>query len=95
MHGVAESSACRARLSCADSPCPQCPQPWLKVHDVTLQVLVHKATADCYAASVDNRIAIKIGPGDWSPESAGVQIGQREWVLNCSGHQFAIWDAIR
>ena len=56
---------------------------------------MHKATADCYAATVDNRIAVKIGPGDWSPESAGVQVGQREWVLNCSGYQFAVWDAIR
>ena len=58
------------------------------------QVLVHKATSDVYAATVDNKVAVKVGPGDWSPASGNVQIGQRDWVLNFSGPQFAVWDAI-
>lgn len=55
---------------------------------------MHKAISDVYAATVDNKVAVKVGPGDWSPASTDLQIGQRDWVLNCSGPSFAVWDAI-
>ena len=58
------------------------------------QVVVHKTTNDVYAATIDSKVAVKVGPGDWSPGACNVQIGQRDWVLNCSGPQFAVWDAI-
>lgn len=58
------------------------------------KVVVHKAISDVYAATVDNKVAVKVGPGDWSPASTDLQIGQRDWVLNCSGPSFAVWDAI-
>lgn len=60
----------------------------------TLQVLVHKATNDVYAASVDKKIAVKVGPGNWSPQDGGVQIGQKDWTLVTSGPNFAVWDAV-
>jgi putative AlgH/UPF0301 family transcriptional regulator len=59
-----------------------------------LQVLVHKASADTYAATIDKKIAMKVGWGSWSPNEAGVQIGQKDWLLATSGPNFAVWDAI-
>ena len=59
-----------------------------------LQVAVHKATADVYAASVDKKIAVKVGPGNWSPNDDNLQIGQKEWKLATSGSNFAVWDAV-
>ncbi len=60
----------------------------------TLQVVVHKATNDVYAASVDKKIAVKVGPGNWSPQDDGLQIGQKDWKLATSGPNFAVWDAL-
>lgn len=60
----------------------------------TVQVTVHKAVADVYAAVIDNKIAVKVGYGSWSPEHSNIQIGQETWKLNCSGPQFAVWDAV-
>ena len=61
---------------------------------VSLQVVIQKATSDVYAASIDNRVAMKVGPGDWSPAMVNLQVGQKEWVLRCSGPQFAVWEAV-
>ncbi|KAL3150549.1 Alpha-amylase [Trebouxia sp. C0010 RCD-2024] len=58
------------------------------------KVLVHKATNDVYAASIDKKIAVKVGPGNWSPQDGGVQIGQKDWTLATSGPNFAVWDAV-
>lgn len=58
------------------------------------KVAVHKATADVYAASVDKKIAVKVGPGNWSPNDDNLQIGQKEWKLATSGSNFAVWDAV-
>jgi len=59
-----------------------------------MQVTVHKAVADVYAAVVDSKIAVKVGHGNWSPEHSDIKIGQSGWKLNCSGPQFAVWDAL-
>ena len=59
-----------------------------------MQVVIQKATSDVYAASIDNRVAMKVGPGDWSPTMVNLQVGQKEWVLRCSGPQFAVWEAV-
>ncbi|DBA79186.1 hypothetical protein WJX77_000073 [Trebouxia sp. C0004] len=58
------------------------------------KVVVHKATNDVYAASVDKKIAVKVGPGNWSPSDDGLQIGQKDWKLATSGPNFAVWDAL-
>ena len=34
------------------------------------QVRIVKASGDLYAAVIDDKVAMKIGPGDWSPNSA-------------------------
>ena len=39
-------------------------------------------------------VGVQIGPGDWSPGAANVQIGQRNWRLALSGPSFAVWDAV-
>lgn len=59
-----------------------------------MQVVIQKATADVYAATVDAKIAMKVGPGDWSPQMANLQMGQRDWALVCSGHNMAVWEAL-
>jgi hypothetical protein len=87
-----------------------CPSFWLKkycvgdaVHHYTscenralcvLQVVILKAVGDLYAASIDSKIAMKVGPGDWSPEAANLQVGQKDWKLATSGPNYAIWEAI-
>ena len=57
-------------------------------------MVVHKATADVYAASVDKKIAVKVGPGNWSPHDDGLQIGQKDWKLATSASKNAVWHAV-
>ena len=59
-----------------------------------MQVAVHKATAEVYAASIDKKCVVKVGPGNWSPKDDGLQIGQKDWKLVTSGPNFAVWDAV-
>jgi hypothetical protein len=33
---------------------------------------------------------MKIGRGDWSPRSSGVE-PKKDWKLACSGHNWAAW----
>jgi len=42
------------------------------------------ARQDLYAAIIDNKVAMKLGAGDWNP-GAG-------WNLAVSGDQYAVWD---
>jgi len=37
---------------------------------------------------------MKIGPANWSPNGDGVDVGQKEWKLITSGHNYAVWEAI-
>jgi hypothetical protein len=37
---------------------------------------------------------MKIGRGDWSPSSANVNVGQKEWKLASSGQNMAVWVAV-
>ena len=57
-------------------------------------VKIQRAAAAVYAATLDDRVAVKIGPGDWSPDAAGVDVGQRKWELETSGHHYAVWTAV-
>lgn len=51
-----------------------------------LQVKIHKASGDVYSAVVDDKVAVKIGPGDWSPSSYKVDVGQKKWKMAVNGH---------
>ena len=48
---------------------------------------MRKAAGDVYAATIDDKIAMKIGRGDWSPNSAG----GKEWKLVVTGQNVAVW----
>ncbi|KAL4522614.1 hypothetical protein Ndes2526A_g01021 [Nannochloris sp. 'desiccata'] len=56
-------------------------------------VAVKKAYNDVYAAVIDNKVAVKIGPGNWSPSEA-LGGGIKEFKLLHSGHNFAVWEAV-
>ncbi|KAL6768502.1 AMA2 [Auxenochlorella protothecoides x Auxenochlorella symbiontica] len=58
------------------------------------EVKIHKAYGDLYSAIIDKKVAMKIGPGDWSPTSDKVDVGQKEWKLLHSGPNFAVWEAV-
>lgn len=45
---------------------------------------IQKSDWDCYAAIIDDKVAMKIGSGDWSPTGA-------EWILSAYGTNYAIW----
>ncbi len=66
----------------------------LEMAAILLQVVVLKAASDVYAATIDSKIAMKVGPGDWSPDIANLQLGQKEWKLAMSGPNTAVWEAI-
>ena len=47
-----------------------------------------------YAAVIDKKVAVKIGPGHWSPFDDGGD-GAKDWKLLHSGTNFATWEAVR
>merc|ERR1712025_405108 len=50
------------------------------------KVRVMAAKGELYAAVVDNKVAVKIGPLNWSPN----QILPESFKLESSGHQYAV-----
>ncbi|MGB0525211.1 MAG: starch-binding protein [Flammeovirgaceae bacterium] len=48
----------------------------------TLDIQV--AQGDLYAAIIDGKVAMKIGPGNWAPSGSG-------WTLAASGNDYAVW----
>ncbi|MEL6835849.1 MAG: alpha-amylase C-terminal beta-sheet domain-containing protein [Bacteroidota bacterium] len=46
---------------------------------------IKEARWDLYAAEIDGKVAMKIGPGSWAPSGSG-------WVLRTSGNDYAVWD---
>jgi alpha-amylase len=57
------------------------------------KVTIRKAAADVYACTIDDKLAMKIGPGDWSPNSAGIKLGNSPCKIAASGYNFAVWEA--
>ncbi len=58
----------------------------VRIHAGTTMNIVESRN-DLYAAFIDGRngtIAMKLGPGDWSPTGQG-------WVLRTSGSDYAVW----
>jgi hypothetical protein len=37
---------------------------------------------------------MKIGRGEWSPNSTGTNVGQKEWRLAVTGQNVAVWEAV-
>lgn len=46
---------------------------------------IKAAQWDLYAAEIDGVVAMKIGPGSWSPSGTG-------WTLRASGTNYAVWE---
>lgn len=58
------------------------------------KVVVRRATTSCYAASIDDAVAMKIGHGDYSPNRDEAIKGAGEakrWHCTVSGINFAVW----
>lgn len=56
---------------------------------------IAKASNDFYAAVIDSCVAMKIGPGDWSPNHDDTAMGLSKgtgWNLSASGKNFAVWE---
>ena len=49
------------------------------------KIKIAEARGDLYAAYVDNKVAVKIGHGQWAPPTSD------GWALDCSGNGFAVW----
>ena len=57
------------------------------------QVDICEANNEVYAALIDRKITVKIGLGSWDPAKAGVNVGQKAWLLALSGPGFSVWEA--
>lgn len=51
----------------------------------TSAVDIKAAQGNLYAAEIDGNVAMKIGPGSWSPAGSG-------WTLAASGNNYAVWE---
>ena len=47
------------------------------------QVVVQKSAATLYAATIDNKLAMKVGSADWSPAAGNVQASPPPLYLSC------------
>lgn len=50
----------------------------------TSSLVINAATANLYAATIDNQVAMKIGSDAWTPTGTG-------WTLKASGTGYAVW----
>ncbi|CAL8471337.1 g10879 [Coccomyxa elongata] len=57
------------------------------------QVDICEANNEVYAALIDRKVTVKIGPGSWEPAKAGVDVGQKAWLLAVGGPGFSVWEA--
>ncbi|CAL5228346.1 g11459 [Coccomyxa viridis] len=64
----------------------------LEIH-ADSQVEIREANEEVYAATVDDKLAMKIGPGAWEPSKAGINVGQKAWLLAVNGPGFMVWEA--
>lgn len=49
--------------------------------------IVIDQSSSFYAAYIDGKVAVKIGPGTWTPSGTG-------WIMNTSGTDYAVWSKI-
>ncbi len=53
-----------------------------------------EASEKLYAATIDGKVAMKIGPAAWDPTRARVDVGQKAWLLAVAGYGFSVWEAM-
>ncbi|KAG1367590.1 alpha-amylase 3, chloroplastic [Cocos nucifera] len=58
-----------------------------KIHCRSM-VKITKAERDVYAAEIDEKIAVKIGPGHCEPSNS-----PKKWVLTAEGKEYKVWEA--
>ncbi|KAK9822846.1 hypothetical protein WJX81_002820 [Elliptochloris bilobata] len=58
------------------------------------QVTIVEASEKLYAATIDGKVAMKIGPDAWDPTRARIDVGQKVWLLAVGGLGFAVWEAM-
>lgn len=51
------------------------------------QIKIIKAERDVYAAEIDEKVAVKIGPGHYEPPN-----GPKNWVLAAEGTDYKVWE---
>ncbi|KDP21224.1 hypothetical protein JCGZ_21695 [Jatropha curcas] len=51
-------------------------------------VKITKAATDVYAATIDEKVAVKIGPGHYEPPS-----GPQNWSLAIEGRDYKVWES--
>jgi len=57
-------------------------------------IQIHAATGDVYAAEVDERLVVKLGPGDWSPNyDLKADAARGRWVRAAQGLDWCVWQA--
>lgn len=52
------------------------------------KVKIHKAERDVYAAIINEKVAMKIGPGHFEPPS-----DSQRWSTALEGRDYKIWEA--
>ena len=52
------------------------------------QLQITKAERDVYAAIIDEKVAVKIGPGHYEPPS-----GPQRWSRAMEGRDYKVWEA--
>lgn len=56
-----------------------------------VQVNITKAEKDVYAAIIDEKVAVKIGPGHYEPQH---QHKNQNWSLAKEGRDYKVWEAL-
>ena len=60
------------------------------------KIKISVAQDNLYSAVIDERVAMKMGPGDWSPNhdhTIQSSIPGKTWEIASSGHNYAVWEA--
>ncbi|KAL2904365.1 Alpha-amylase 3 chloroplastic [Bienertia sinuspersici] len=52
-------------------------------------VKIIKAERDIYAAVIDDKVAMKIGPGHYEPPN-----GAHKWSVAAEGQEYKVWEAL-
>ncbi|GLJ32817.1 hypothetical protein SUGI_0660870, partial [Cryptomeria japonica] len=52
-------------------------------------VRIEKAKRDVYAANIDKKVIVKIGPGHYQPPD-----GSGKWILATEGQDYKVWEAL-
>eukprot|EP00210_Caulerpa_lentillifera_P006145 g5872.t1 len=60
------------------------------------KIKIYLAQDNVYSAVMDDKVAMKIGPGDWSPnhdQTLKATTPGKHWEISSSGHNYAVWEA--